>query len=49
MEVKGSRKNKFTEFSLRFRLDLVDLTEHPKGLCFAARNRGNSRALLRIS
>ena len=26
-EVKGSRKNNFAEFSLRFRLNLVDLTE----------------------
>jgi hypothetical protein len=26
-QTKGSRKNNFTEFSLRFRLDLGDLNE----------------------
>jgi hypothetical protein len=38
--MKDSRKNKFTEFALRFGSDLVDLIE---------RNRRNSRALSRIS
>jgi hypothetical protein len=37
---KGPRKNKFTEFALRFRSYLVDLIE---------RTRRNSRAILRIS
>ena len=39
---KGSRKNEFTELALGFRLDSVDLIEHPKGICFAARNYRNT-------